>query len=159
MKASRDHSRYRFRVSCCFVFRFVNSCLDEHGGFLVVLLGWLLPLVEIWWTRDNDSGYSGKTRSVPFYIWIWTTYTLWLPGSLIGDNAGFIQDYFDSFRTNGQFVLGNISNENLESTTGILLLLVFIRSLLVHILESLKDCFMMLLVLCWLLTSGGTLVV
>ena len=91
MRASRDHSRYRFRVSCCFVFRFVNSCLGEHGGFLV-LLGWLSPLVETWWRRDDGSGYSGKTRSVPFYIWIWTTYTLWLPGSLIGYNAGFIQD-------------------------------------------------------------------
>jgi len=92
MIASRDHSRYRFRVSCCFVFRFVNSCLGEHGGFLV-LLGWLSPLVETWWRRDDDSGYSGKTRSIPFYIWIWTTYALWLPGSLIGYNAGFIQDY------------------------------------------------------------------
>lgn len=37
MIASRDHSRYRFRVLCCFVFRIENSCLDKHGGFLVFL--------------------------------------------------------------------------------------------------------------------------
>ena len=52
-------------------------------------------------------------------------------------------------------MLGNISNENLESATGILLF-VFIRSLLVFILESLKTA-LCCLVVCW--ESSGTSVV
>jgi len=79
-----------FRAVLCFALWIIVSVNIMGFSFFWV---WLSPLVETWWRCDDDSGYSGKTRSIPFYIWIWTTYALWLSGSLIGYNAGFIQDY------------------------------------------------------------------
>jgi len=66
-----------FRAVSCFALWILVSVNMMGFSFFWV---WLSPLVETWWRRDDDSGYSGKTRSIPFYIWIWTTYALWLPG-------------------------------------------------------------------------------
>ena len=77
-----------FRVSVCEFLSRWTWWISRSFGLIVTSGG---DMVEAWWWLRV---YSGETRSVPFYIWIWTTYTLWLPGSLIGyNNAGFIQDY------------------------------------------------------------------